>query len=98
MNECSQMYAGFFTYETTNTRSMAGCNVASGYAGAVIGIGRQTSESHCVTSFGVGSSYYGGTSGNTGWAINYHWWGEGNWRINSDANNGYFYSLGVFVR
>ena len=69
--------------------------MASGYAGAVIGMGRETSEGSCVTAFGVGSHYGGGTSGNTGWAINYHWWGEGNWRI---ANNGYFHSLGVFVR
>ena len=75
---------------------MAGCSsMASGYAGAVIGIGRETPGSSCVSSFGVGSQYSGGTSGNTGWAINYHWWGAGNWQM---TNNGYFHSLGVFVR
>ena len=96
MNECSTMYAGFFTHDSTGGRTMAGCSsMASGYAGAVIGIGRETGEDYCVSSFGVGSQYGGGTSGNTGWAINYHWWGAGNSQI---TNNGYFHSLGVFVR
>ena len=55
----------FFTHDSTDARTMAGCSsMASGYAGAVIGIGHQAAVSNCVTSFGVGSSYYGGTSGN----------------------------------
>ena len=100
MNECSPMYAGFFTHDTTGgRRNTAGCSsMKSGYAGAVIGMGREAAGGSCVSSFGVGSHYGGGTSGNRGWAINYHWWHAGNERINSNADNGYFYSLGVFVR
>ena len=96
MNECNPLYWGFFLYDSSGSRNVAGCNIASGYAGGVIGAGsKQSGPSSCVSTWGVGSHYSGGTSGSSGWAINYHWWGEGNWRMGSNVG---FNTVGVFVR
>ena len=65
--------------------------------GGVMGSGQNNApgQSSCLTTWGVGGHYGGGTSGNTAWSLNYHWWGAGNWRIAGTAS---MYSLGVFVR
>lgn len=97
MNECTNLNWGFFNYDSTNSRTIAGCSKYSGYAGGVMGSGQNNApgQSSCLTTWGVGGHYGGGTSGNTAWSLNYHWWGAGNWRIAGTAS---MYSLGVFVR
>ena len=102
MNHCTDSNCGscglewgFFSYDSSSTRTVGGCSTASGYAGSVLGAGTHAGGSSCVSTFGVGSHYGGGTSGANGWSINYHWWGAGNWRMGSNVP---FHSIGVFVR
>jgi len=100
MNECPTLYWGFFSYDSSSGRNVAGCSsVASGYAGGVLGAGtHQSGPNNCISSWSVGGHYSGGTSGKTSWAINYHWWGAGNWRIGSQSGGDHFRDVAVFVR
>jgi len=102
MNMCTSQTPtyGFFLAEgsSTNNGNAAGCTVGrDAYGMAIVGGGIASNDGDlCVSSWGVGSGYGGtSTSSDSGYGINYHWWGAGNWRLGHDVP---IRTVGLFVR
>ena len=106
--DCGPMNYGFLTADwNQNDGGIAGHNLPHGHAGGVVGASLMDwsvwkngssypntalSTQDCITDFSVGGGYGAANSGNTTYAINSHWWGNGNsysWSWNAH---------GVFVR
>ena len=106
--DCGPMSFGFLTadWSQNNNGGIAGHNIPHGHAGGVVGASLNDwanwksgssyphtalSTQYCMTDFALGGGY-GGLAGNDSYAINSHWWGNGNeysWNWNAH---------GVFLR
>eukprot|EP00043_Microstomoeca_roanoka_P018393 m.196378 g.196378 ORF g.196378 m.196378 type:complete len:1530 (+) comp16817_c1_seq1:88-4677(+) len=89
-NSCSRLRYGILLADYTYTYfGPAGCGqLPTGHSVGIVGAATPIDASHgpadtgasyyCITNFGIGSGYTDVVSGDDTFAINAHWWGNGN--------------------
>jgi hypothetical protein len=104
-NDCSLLKYGFFGFDSTqnNNQGIVATGLLHGHAGGVVaasifqnGSGnygaRDGIDTRCVTDFAFGGGYNDLSAADDRYAINAHWWGNGNEYTND------FRAHGLFVR
>ena len=100
-NVCPGMKYGFFGFDYVyNMGEVAGCSLShTGHAGGVLSISKfgtthwgNVGQGSCISDFAVGGAYYNKASAKDDYAINAHWWGNGNTQTDD------FLTHAIFVR